>query len=397
MPLRLVLVGIPTGHGWRRAAPDLDDWLRYGRPYGFFPVAVLVAAMRVAFVSMETSRHRDAEGIHRIERVARTLADAGHDVTVFCAGWWDGYEDRRVVDGVTYHAVTISPAVSSFCTRIPFLLARYRPDVIHASPRIPKVAVYASIGGTLARAPTVVDWFGDEALPESRAARRAVTWPDHVVTPSELVRTHVRERGATEETTSVIPQAVDFDRIRGVDPDEKIDVAFAHRLDETANAESLLLALAELREKDWTATIVGDGPERYTIENEVADLRIDDRVEFAGACTRDERIAIYRGAHVFVQTATEENFATELLWALACGCVGIVEYQAESSAHELIETRERSFRATNPQQIADAIVEAGDYGRRSVDERFEEFDEGPIAERYLDRYERLVGAHGVLG
>ena len=352
--------------------------------------------MRVAFVSMETSHHRDAEGIHRIERVARTLAEAGHDVTVFCAGWWDGYEDERVVDGVTYRAVTVSPAVSSFCTRIPFLLALARPDVIHASPRIPKVATYARVGGSLARAPVVVDWFGDVDLPETRAAKRAVTWPDHVVTPSELVRTHVRERGASEADTTVIPQAVDFDRIRSVDPEDSIDVVYANHLDGAANAESLLLALAELREKDWTATIVGDGPARDAIESEASDLRIDDRVRFVGECDREERIATYRGAHVFVQTALRENFATELLWALACGCVGIVEYQAESSAHELIETRDRSFRATNPQQIADAIVEAGGYDRRTVDDRYAAFDEELVAERYRELYARLTDAHGLL-
>jgi glycosyltransferase involved in cell wall biosynthesis len=204
----------------------------------------------------------------------------------------------------------------------------------------------------------------------------------------------VRERGASEEDTSVIPQAVDFDRIRSVDPDETIDVVYANHLDGTANAESLLLALAELREKDWSAAIVGDGPERDAVEAEVSDLRIDDRVEFVGACDRDERISIYRGAHVFVQTALRENFATELLWALASGCVGIVEYQAESSAHELIETRERTFRATDPQQIADAIVEAGSFERRSVDDRYAAYDEGPIAGRYLDLYERLTSEHG---
>ena len=350
--------------------------------------------MRVAFVSMETSHHRDVEGIQRTERVARTLAAAGHDVTVFCAGWWDGYGTERIVDGVTYHAVTIAPAVSSFCTRIPFLLALDRPDVIQASPRIPQVVMAARVGGSLARAPLVVDWFGDETLPDSGAVKRAVTWPDHVVTPSELVRTHVRERGANEAATSVIPQAVDFERIEAVEPAETGDIVFAHRLDETANAESLLLALAELREKDWTATIVGDGPQRAAIESEVADLRIDDRVEFVGQCDRAERIAIYRGAHVFVQTAFRENFATELLWALACGCIGIVEYQAESSAHELIETSERSFRVTNPQQIADAIVEAGDYPRQTYGDEYAAFDEGPVAQQYVECYERLRDAHG---
>ena len=56
--------------------------------------------MRVAFVAMETSRHEDTPATRRLERVARLLADRGHEVTVFCGQWWDDYADERVVDGV---------------------------------------------------------------------------------------------------------------------------------------------------------------------------------------------------------------------------------------------------------------------------------------------------------
>jgi len=162
-----------------------------------------------------------------------------------------------------------------------------------------------------------------------------------------MVRTSARERGATEHGTTVIPESIDMDLVRGADPAEKVDVAFAHSLDDSANLESLFLGLAELREKDWSVTIIGDGPNRSDYERQASDLRIDDRVEFVGACDRERRVEIYKGAHVFVQTAYREFFASELLWALACGCVGIVEYQARSSAHELIEHRERSFRVTS--------------------------------------------------
>ena len=79
--------------------------------------------MRVAFVSMETTRHRDTDGTRRVERVARHLADRGHDVTIFCAQWWDGYEETITRDHVDYRAVTVSPTVPSFATRLPVLLA----------------------------------------------------------------------------------------------------------------------------------------------------------------------------------------------------------------------------------------------------------------------------------
>jgi glycosyltransferase involved in cell wall biosynthesis len=353
--------------------------------------------MRVALVAMETVHHRDTRGTRRFDRLARLLADAGHEVTVFCAQWWETDEAERDIDGVRYYGVTLGPALSSFCARIPMLLARYRPDVVHATPRPPEQVVAASAGGTLARAPLAVEWFGDEGLdPDARLTRWAVREPATVVTPSEMVRTEVREIGADGDTTRVIPESIDFDRVEATEPGDEIDVAFAHPLDDSANAEDLLLGLAELRDRGWSATIVGDGPNREDYERQARDLRIDDRVTFAGECDRAERIAIYRGAHAFVQTAYREQFPLELLWALACGCVGIVEYQERSAAHELVENYERSFRVTDPQGLADAIVEAGEFERQTVDETWASYDNAEVTETYVAAYEAMRSDRGWL-
>jgi glycosyltransferase involved in cell wall biosynthesis len=345
--------------------------------------------MRIAFVAMETTRQADSAGARRFERVARSLADDGHEVTVFCGQWWDDYTDEWWCGDLRYRGVTLGTATASFCARLPALLAAYGPDVVHARPRPAEQILAAGTGSRLARAPLVVEWFGDEELSDRRRTRWAARRPDRVVTPSELVRTSVRELGANGDRTEVIPESIDFDRIEAVDPAEEVDVAYAHPLDGSANIEDFLLGLAELRERDWSATVIGDGPQRDAYEQEAADLRIDDRITFAGACDRERRIAIYKGAHAFVQTAFREYFATELLWALAAGCVGIVEYQAELSAHELIENYDRSFRVTDPQGLADAIVDAGRYERLTSHDHWRAFDHDAVLDRYLELYDRL--------
>jgi glycosyltransferase involved in cell wall biosynthesis len=352
--------------------------------------------MRVAFVSEQTVFHGATEPRARLHRVARNLAARGHEVTVFCAQWWAGYEATKTRHGVDYRAVTTDPAPTSFAVRLPLRLARFRPDAIHASPDPPGQVVAASVGGTLARAPLVVEWYGTEDVPESRVARYAARTPATVVTPSEMVRTSVRERGATAENTRVVPESIDMDRVREIEPSDEADIVYARRLDEDANVQNLLLGLAELRGRDWAATIIGDGPSRAEFESQAADLRIDDRVTFAGDLPRSERIAIYRGAHTFVQTAYREVFATELCWALACGCVGIVEYQAESSAHELIETYDRSFRVTDDQELAAAIVDAGRFERTTIDESFERYDHDAVLDQYLDCYRESQDEQGLL-
>jgi len=352
--------------------------------------------MRVAFVS-ETTVFREATGRNqRLHRIATNLAARNHEVTVFCSQWWDSYDEQVERDGVTYRAVTVDTAPASYLTRLPALLALNRPDVVHVTPEPPVQVPAASVGATLARAPLVLEWFGDESVPETRVGRRATTSPDSIITPSELVRTRVRERGATGDNTRVIPESIDFDLVQRVDADDSADVVYARHLDAAANVQSLLLGLAELRQRDWHATIVGDGPKREAFETQAADLRIDDRVTFTGDLSREERVAIYKGAHTFVQTAYREQFATELLWALACGCIGIVEYQAESSAHELIETYQRSFRVIDEAELADAIIEAGQFERLSVDPDLAHYDHDEVLEQYLDCYRELMDERVIL-
>jgi glycosyltransferase involved in cell wall biosynthesis len=346
--------------------------------------------MRVAFASLETTRNRGTAGSRRFERVARLLAGRGHDVTLFCGQWWDDYADEFVADGLRYRGVTLGTARSSYLARLPLVLARYRPDIVHVRPSPPEQVLAALSGGTLARAPVVVEWFGDEGLTgERRLTELVAERPSRVITASELVRTEVRELGAETDQTAVIPESIDCSRIETVDPADGVDIVYAHPLDETANIDDFLLGLAELRERDWQATVVGDGPRREAFVEETEALRIDDRVTFAGDCDRDERLALYRGAHAFVQTAAREQFATELLWALACGCVGIVEYQTDASAHELIESYPRSYRVTSPQQLADAIVDAGSFDHRTREETWTAFDHEQVIDQYVEEYRTL--------
>ena len=305
--------------------------------------------MRIAVVIEDPPPLSGRDGAVRLDRFARQFADRDHDVTVYCTGWWDEYDRRRRRDGVVYEAVTVSSARTSFLARVPALLARDRPDAVVVSPSPPEAAAAAATGGTLARAPVVCDWFGDE--PGSDRPRRrtaAARAPDAVVTPSELGRTRVRELGATEDDTAVIPQSVDYGLAESTPPravDDRNEVVYARALDADANLGSLLLALAELRNReDWTATVVGEGPERADYETQAAELGIGERVEFVGAADREQRLAAYRAADAFAQTARSERFAEELLWALESAWYSTMPTHPAASAHSS-SSANRSLRA----------------------------------------------------
>lgn len=350
--------------------------------------------MRVAFVSETTGNHEDADAAGaRLTRLARHLVGRGHDVEFLCRQWWEGRPDTFVHDDVTYHAVIPPKDPSSlFATKLPLSVRATHADVVHANANPPGGVIAAHWGRLFSRTPLVVEWHdppvGGGVL-RNYEHRYAVRAASHGVTPSEYVRTKVREWGADGNHLSVIPTGIEMDLIRETAPDESGgDIVFSRRLDADANLETLLLALAEFREYDWRATIVGDGPEREAYERQARDLRIDGRVSFVGEKSVAERIALFKHAHVYVHTAERTSFAHDLARALACGCIGIVEYHVDSSAHELVEREERGFLATSAPELTERLVEAGDHERRSVDESFARYDDGAMADAYLDIYRR---------
>ena len=353
--------------------------------------------MRVAVVSMDTVDTRDAPAVRRTRRVAAGLADRGHEVHWLCAKWWGGHIDGFERNGIEYHAVTEGPAAGSFRSKLPFAIRRVGPDVVHAVSVPPAHATTANGVARLLRVPVVVDWWErDPERGSDRQYRRTATAADRVLTPSETVRTAVREHGASAVDTRVIPESVDYDLVRSAGTDDRFDVVWARELDDDANVGEFLLALAELRDREWTAAVVGDGPARADAERTAADLRIDDRVAFLGDLDDADLVPVLKGSHVFAQTATYEPFATGLLWALACGCVGIVEYQAGSSAHELVEGLDRGRLVTSPRELADEIVACGDLPARETNDGFAGFDRDAVLDEWVDCYGTVVDDHGWL-
>ncbi len=345
--------------------------------------------MRVALVAAETVHRTRTDGTERLERLADLLTDRGHEVVVLTAKWWDGEVREFEQNDVVYRSVAESPDASAFPARVVAAVRRMDADVVHAVCRPPWHLVAARVGALLSRKPYVVECYDPPRESGPMASRMYATGTraaDAVISPSRTVKTRVREFGVKAERIHVIPSGIDMDVIRETEPEENSDIVYSRYLDDEANLETLLLALAEFREYDWDATIIGDGPRREDYERQARDLRIDDRVHFVGSKAVEERIALFKNAHVYVHTAEYTPFAIELLRALAAGCVGIVEYQPDSSAHELVEQEDRGFTATSAQELTEQLARSGDLDSLDVDERFAAYDERHFLERYLDVY-----------
>jgi glycosyltransferase involved in cell wall biosynthesis len=77
---------------------------------------------------------------------------------------------------------------------------------------------------------------------------------------------------------------------------------FLNSLQRRKGLHLLLVALADLPEhtRDWSLDVVGDGPERAALQQQVVELGLGDRVRFHGRRAHDEVAADYARAHVVV-------------------------------------------------------------------------------------------------
>ena len=356
--------------------------------------------MRVAFVSMHTHHTRDTPAIRRRMRLIGLLSRTEHEVVVLCSRWWDGDHPTFEQDGIAYRAVDGEGSATHFIAKLPLALRRADPDVVHIPNTPARYARAVKPVCRLLRIPMVVDWWavGDDDVESD--CRSVASNADRIVVASQTIKTVVREYGASETSISVIPEGLDFSLIEAAPVNTEFDLVYSRQLDEHANAETFLLALAELRDREWSAAIIGNGAAAADIERTARDLRIRDRVSFLGELDDKQRVAVLKGAHVFAQTADREPFATNLLWGLACGCVGIAEYQADSAAHELIEQKSRlpetrGELVSTPQEFADQIVAAGSLEHRTIDPAYERYDNNKIVDRYLTCYRQAVDNYGL--
>ncbi len=106
-----------------------------------------------------------------------------------------------------------------------------------------------------------------------------------------------------------------------------VDIIFAGRLIKAKGVATLLQALAYLKTNQFRASlsVVGDGPERATLEALCQQLGIQEVVRFHGRIEDDaEVISMMKSAKVFVYPASPEGgWAISIIEANACGLPAI--------------------------------------------------------------------------
>jgi phosphatidylinositol alpha-mannosyltransferase len=275
---------------------------------------------------------RDGGVNSHIRAQARALRELGHDVCVFGAssaplggGELAVSACVSLVIGGTETGIGVDPRS---WRRVAELFRTARFDVLHMHeplmPLVPWVALVQSAAPVVATFHTHREgghrWYGPYRRLLAPLMRRIRTR----LTVSDAARRTVAR--AFPGDYEVVPNGIDVDRFRQAAgrppsvPHSLRPVLFVGRLEPRKGVDRLIraMSLVQAHASDARLVIVGDGPDRASLEATARDAGVE--VTFAGRVSDDELPAYYRAAEIVCSPALgDESFGIVLLEAMAAG------------------------------------------------------------------------------
>ena len=141
-----------------------------------------------------------------------------------------------------------------------------------------------------------------------------------VITPSNYFRELVSGWGRPLDKITAIYNGIELASHDGTNkPWEQKEniIVSAGRLVPWKGFSGLVLLIGLM--PDWHLDIVGEGPDRGTLEEQAKKLGVADRVRFLGAISRPELFALFGQAKIFVLNTSFESFSFQTVEAMHLG------------------------------------------------------------------------------
>lgn len=313
------------------------------------------------------------------QQIARVLTKRGHRVVVLTAGIGRllGTADEEGVTVVRVRALRKSAHQSGILEMLSYILAaNWQVVGLVKTYKIDSTLAFFSVPGgivarwihLLTRTPYVVSLRGgDVPGTEPHLAvfyrvlqplrRDILKHAQAVCAPSQGLK-ELSEK-ADPFPVQVVPNGINTDLFRP-DPERRSKVPTllsVGRLHAQKNVGYLLNLVAAIKSRtEIKAQIIGDGPERTSLEETAAALGIADCVQFNGWLPRERVREAYQSATFLVHASSYEGMSNVILEALASGLPVVASRIPENT--ELIEDGANGFLfdpATNPAQLAERI------------------------------------------
>lgn len=255
------------------------------------------------------SSHAFDPSVGGIETVARLLTGAltqgGHEVTLVThtPGPTEGYACRVV--------------------RRPTIVELWRLAALHDVFLHNNISLRTAWPGLFARLPWVIchhTW----TLPGGTFGAAKVWLKRRVASRARQLAVSNTLAERIGGGVTVVPNPYDCDLFRVLETGSRSGLIYVGRLVSDKGVSLLLRALADLHSAGCreSLTLVGDGPERLALQQQVRELGLESHVEFTGAKPPDE-VAWHLNRHrvLVVPSRWEEPFGLVALEGIACGCL----------------------------------------------------------------------------
>ncbi len=271
---------------------------------------------------------------------------------------------------------------------------RFRPHLVEGHYLWPTGAV-AAVAAAVARAPYVLYAHGSD-VPDGSApspVRRVVGRAAEIHTNSADTAARIRRAFGEDTAVRVLPPGVDLTVFepRG-EPDPRL-VGFVGDLVAHKGVDVALRALADMSET-VRLLVVGDGPERASLEGLAGELGVAGRVVWRGAVEHAELPGLFSQMAVVVVPSRRDALGLVAVEALACGRPVVVSAVGGLASLPSPDCGE-SVPAGDPAALAEAaerwLARAGDPEiARAARRRAETFALDDTATRALTRLEEVV-------
>lgn len=289
--------------------------------------------------------------------LCKKLSDRGHEVRVLTARtpgmphseMRDGYEIRRVWTGrrSKFRASFMAMAGYVIGGLVPGwrMVRAWHPDVMHVHFAVPTGALgyalhkvgrlpyvlTAHLGDVPGGVPDKTDLWFRVVEPLTPPIWRSAS---HIVAVSEYTKSLAETRYEVE--IEVIPNGIELLDANPVQPvHDPPRLVFAGRFQPQKNLSFLIDALREVRDLSWECALVGDGPQRTALEEQVDRLGLSDRVRFSGWVAPEDAQDRLAESDLLVMPSLSEGLPVVSVQALANGVA--VAASAAGGLAEVVE------------------------------------------------------------
>lgn len=355
-----------------------------------------------------------------VVNLAKELKERGHDVKILTLS----RNHHTYIDGDVIYAASIGagkiypearlkmPVIKAAIDK----LIEWNPDVIHSQCEFSTFFMAKKIADET-NAPivhtyhTVYEDYTHYFSPNAAWGRKVVqkltrvlsSRVDAMIAPSRKIE-DVLEKYEVECPVEVIPSGIDtdkFGRYIGTDSrhrirkqyglsDDQTVLLYVGRLAKEKNVEEILSCQKRVSGYGTTLMIVGDGPYRAEIEEQVKERGLEDSVIFTGMIAPDKVAEYYQAGDFFVSASTSETQGLTYVEALAAGIPLLCK--EDPCLVDVVDSGNNGWEFTDEGSFENAFVkwlEMGESDRKKLRECAVQSADKFSTRTFADRVEQL--------